>query len=554
MEFAREQKTYHFLIRPFTAFLCRGRKSVMTPAEKTALAFVDQSRPQLSAWTRTIFDFGETAWREYQSAAWYVDLLKREGFSVEEGSGGMPTAFCAHWTNGAGPTIGLYAEYDAVPGNCQDAATVKRPRPGLGEHAGGHTDPHSGLGISSLGALLATKAAMQQHGLAGTLRFTGEPAEKVRGSKPIHAAKGYYDGLDGMISFHPFYMMPLCNTVRWDTHCGAAYAMIYRFVCDEPEGWARASRDGAPIPQSHSAVRAPGANDALMMMYMASKALRDSMLPHQGGWSISEAILTAGQATADNLPAGLSEIQYMIRVPTVAMAEQATAVLDANAAAAARMAGCRYERHWVSKSRPGLANHAMARVVYRALETVGPPRWDEPAKAIAREIQHNAGVEPMAEPFLDESERLIEPETAEAILRRDLPPSQVNSTSDDYTEMCWHAPTARVYVARPALKAPAGFTYPSWVMNALGGIAGTIDPMVVCAAKTVALSALRLIEDASVRDAARQEFVERTGGGVGGERWTAPLCDYDPPIHFRWPEYVTTPRGRDWWIPTVPTT
>ena len=69
-------------------------------------------------------------------------------------------------------------------------------------------------------------------------------------------------------------------------------------------------------------MRAPGANDALMMMYMASKALRDSMLPHQGGWSISEAILTAGQATADNLPAGLAEIQYMIRVPTIAMAEQ----------------------------------------------------------------------------------------------------------------------------------------------------------------------------------------------------------------------------------------
>ena len=125
------------------------------------------SRPSLSAWTRTIFDFGETAWREYQSAAWYVERLKREGFSVEEGSGGMPTAFCAHWTNGPGPTIGMYAEYDAVPGNCQDAATVKRPRPGLSEHAGGHTDPHSGLGIGSLGGLLATKAAMQRHGIDG---------------------------------------------------------------------------------------------------------------------------------------------------------------------------------------------------------------------------------------------------------------------------------------------------------------------------------------------------------------------------------------------------
>jgi len=448
--------------------------------------------------------------------------------------------------------IGMYAEYDAVPGNCQDAATVRRPRPGLSEHAGGHTDPHSGLGIGSLGGLLACKAAMQRNGVTGTLRFTGEPAEKVRGSKPIHAAKGYYDGLAGMISFHPCFMLPLCNTTRWDTHCGAAYAMIYRFICDEPEAWGRGdwpADDAAPIPQSHSAARAPGATDALMLMYMASKSLRDSMLPHQGGWSISEAILTAGQATADNLPAGLAEIQYMIRVPTIAMAEQVSAVLDANAEAAARMTQCRVERHWVSKSRPGLANRIMARLAYEALAAVGPPRWDEAAKAVAREIQANAGTSPMQEPFLPECERLILPEAAEAVLRRDLPPSQLNSTSDDYTDMTWQAPTARLYIARPALKAPAGFAYPGWVMNALGGIAETIDPMVVCAAKTVALAALRLLEDGQAREAARREFIERTGGGIGGSRWIAPLCDYKPPIDFRWPEYVTTRRGRDWWIP-----
>ena len=520
---------------------------MVTAAQDSALTFVDQARSKLSAWTKTIFDFGETAWREYQSSAWYVDLLRQEGFSVEAGSGGMPTAFAAHWTNGSGPVIGMYGEYDAVPGNCQDAATVRRPRPGLGEPAGGHTDPHSGLGISSLGGLLATKAAMERHGIAGTLRFTGEPAEKVRGSKPIHAAKGYYDGLDGMISFHPFYMLPLCNTVRWDTHCGAAYAMIYRFICDEPEKWG--SSDAAPIPQSHSAVRAPGANDALMMMYMASKALRDSMLPHQGGWSISEAILTAGQATADNLPAALAEIQYMIRVPTVAMAEQVTAVLDANADAAARMTACRAERHWVSKSRPGLANHAVARVAYEALSTIGPPHWNEGAKELAREIQSNAGIEPMQEPFIAECEQLVSPQDAEAILRRDIPPSQINSTSDDYTDMTWHAPTARIYVARPALRGPAGFSYPSWVMNALGGMPETIDPMVDCASRTIALTALRLIEDADALKSARREFVERTGGGIGGSNWLAPLCDYEPPIHFRWPEYVTTARGRDWWIP-----
>lgn len=520
-------------------------------AQSHALDHLDSLRTELSRWTATIFDFGETAWREYQSADWYVRTLRGQGFSVEEGSAGMPTAFAAHWSNGPGPSIGLYAEYDAVPGNCQAATTRRMPRDGLSVHAGGHTDPHSGLGIAGLGGLLATKAAMERYGIRGTLRFTGEPAEKVRGSKPIHAARGYYDGLDAMLSFHPFYMLPMCNTVRWDTHCGAAHSMIYRFICDEPEAWLRAAHDGAPIPQAHSAVRAPGANDALMTMYQSSKALRDSMLPHQGGWSISEAILTAGQATADNLPAGLAEIQYMMRVPTIAMAEQVTAVLDRNARAAAEMTGCRVERHWVCKSRPGLANHAMANVVWAAMQDVGAPRFGEEAHAAARAIQESCGLQPMERPFIDELERLIDPREAEAMLRRDLPPSQLNSTSDDYTDMSWHAPLARFYVSRPALKAPPGYRYPSWVMNALGGIPATIDPMVVTAAKILACSALRLLEDEAARRAAMDEFVRRTGGGVGGSDWIAPLCDYPPPTGFRWPEYVTTPRGRDWWIPSL---
>jgi aminobenzoyl-glutamate utilization protein B len=520
----------------------------LTPAQSRAIAHVDAIKADLSVWTATIFDFGETAWREYRSAEWYVKKLREHGFSVEEGSAGMPTAFAAEWSSGSGPAIGMYAEYDAVPGNCQAASAKPEPRAGLNIQAGGHTDPHSGLGIGALGGLLATKAAMEQFGIKGTLRFTGEPAEKVRGSKPIHAAKGYYDGLDAILSFHPFYMLPMCNTVRWDTHCGAAYSMIYRFICDQPESWGM--NDGAPIPQSHSAVRAPGANDALMMMYMSSKALRDSMLTHQGGWSISEAILTAGQATADNLPAGLADIQYMMRVPTIDMAEQVSAVLDRNAQAAADMTGCRWERHWVCKSRPGLANHAMATVVWDSIQVVGAPTWGEEARSVAREIQVNLGLAPMDNPFIDELERLIEPQAAEVILRRDLPPSQRNSTSDDYTDMSWHAPLARFYIARPALKAPAGYRYPGWVMNALGGIPATIDPMVETASKVLALSALRLIEDETVRKAAMVEFKTRTGGGIGGSRWIAPLCDYDPPIHFRWPEYVTTPRGRDWWIPS----
>ncbi len=512
-----------------------------SPAQSTAIAHVAANAARLSADCTTIFDFGETAWREYRSAAWYVDRLRSEGFEVEAGSGGMPTAFCAEWSNGPGPVVGMYAEYDAVPANCQAARPERAPRDGLGYAAGGHTDPHSGLGMSGLGGLLATKAAMQAHGITGGLRFMGEPAEKVRGSKPIHAAAGYYDGLAGMLSFHPFYMLPLCNTVRWDTHCGAAYSMIFRFICDEAHLWG--ATDGAPIPQSHSDVRAPGANDALIQMYQSGRFLRDSMLSHQGGWSISEAILSTGQATADNLPATLAEIQYMMRVPTVAMAERVSGQLMQAAEAAAALTGCRVERHWVCKSRPGLANHAMAALVWDQMQAVGAPIWDKAAKDVMRQVQRNCGVTPMTDPILPACEALIAPQEAEAILRRDLAPSQINSTSDDYTDMCWHAPTARFYVARPALR---GGPYPAWAMNALGGIPATIDPMVQTAAKVLAASALRLLEDADARHAAMEEFRSRKA-----ESDIPPLCDYPPPIQFKWPEYVETARGRDWHIPSV---
>jgi aminobenzoyl-glutamate utilization protein B len=526
----------------------------MSSAKAAAQDWIAAHRPQWSEWCGTIFDFGETAWREYRSAAFYVDLLRAHGFTVEAGSGGMPTAFCAVWENGDGPTIGGYAEYDGIPGNCQAADVVRRPRDGLSPQAGGHTDPHSALGIASLAGFLAAKEAMTRHGIRGRLKFMGEPAEKVRGSKPLHAARGYYDDLDAAISFHPFYMLPLCNTVRWDTHCGAAYAMIYSFVCDEPETWLAAPSDGSPIPAYHGAARAPGANDAVVQMYLAGKALKEHIVAAGVNWSMNEAVLTMGQATADNIPAQLAQIQYICRVPTLAIAEHVTRALDHCAEHAARLAHCTWRRDWVSRSRSGLANHAMARATYANLARVGAPRFDGDAIALANRIRAACGDAAVERPFLAATETLIEPQAAEAELRQMLAPTQTHFTSDDYTEYTWHAPTARLYVGRPTLAARAdGHGWPAWAMNALGGLAPCIDPMTEVAGTTIAWTILDLLEQPALLAEAKAEFVARTGGGVGGSRWVAPLGDYPPPIHFRWPEYVETPRGRrEWVIPTEP--
>jgi aminobenzoyl-glutamate utilization protein B len=522
----------------------------MMESKRTAFDLVTARHRDWSQWNAHIWELAETAWREYRSCEWYVEMLRAEGFTVEAGSGGMPTAFSATWSNGKGPAIMAYAEYDAVPGNCQVADTFRAPRKGLSRFAGGHTDPHSALGMGSLVGALAAKSAMEKHGITGTIRFMGEPAEKVRGSKPIHAAKGYYDGLDAIISFHPHYMMPYCNTARWDTHCGPYYAAIYEFLCDQPETWLQGvtkDQAGMPIPAAHTEARAPGANDAVVAMYTLSKMLRDHMLPHTGTWTLNETILASGQATADNLAAQMALIMFAARAPNLDMLQKIYAVLDRNAEAAAAMANCTVNRHWVSKSKPGLANHAMADITFGNLELAGAPRYGAEAVRTAQALQKELGLTPMPQPFADELGQLITPQEAERRVRHDIPAWQTHYTSDDYTDMTWHAPTVRFYVGRAVLKAPAGYAYPEWAMNALGGIPCCIDPTVATAAKTIAGTILDLMSDRTLLKRVQDEFRERKAQSTDPGPW----CNYPPPIDFPWPEYIETRRGREWWIPAT---
>ena len=119
--------------------------TVNESAKTTALDWIESHRQWLSDFHQEIWRYAEPAYREYRSAQAYVDLLRRHGFTVEEGSGQMPTAFSATWGRG-GPTLASFAEYDAVPGNSQQPVPYQAPREGLHPWAAGHTDPHSSSG------------------------------------------------------------------------------------------------------------------------------------------------------------------------------------------------------------------------------------------------------------------------------------------------------------------------------------------------------------------------------------------------------------------------
>jgi aminobenzoyl-glutamate utilization protein B len=84
-----------------------------------------------------------------------------------------------------------------------------------------------------------------------------------------------------------------------------------------------------------------------------------------------------------------------------------------------------------------------------------------------------------------------------------------------------------------------------WAMN---GYSHCIEPGIVTAAKTIGITIVDLLINPSGLAMAKEEFLERTGGGVGGSKWVPPLLsrDFYPPIDLPWPEYITTQRGYEW--------
>jgi aminobenzoyl-glutamate utilization protein B len=528
-----------------------GEEADTYDAKEHALKWVDDNEEWLSEFHEEIWEYAEPAWREYETVDAYVELLRDEGFEVEEGSGDMPTAFVAEYSHGSGePVIATYAEYDAVPENNQKPVPRKEPRDGYHPYAAGHTDPHSALGVGALGGALATKSALEEFDVDGKIRLFGEPAEKVCGSKPVHAAKGYFDENDAHISFHPY----STNTALWDTHSGSYWNIVFEFEAENPQEWSE--RD--LIPQSgtsHAEARCPGAIDAVCLMYTNTKYTKEAMFPHTGTWTLNEYIMTAGQKTSDNLTPRISQIQYSFRSPTLDIQERILDVLRNNAQQAADATSCTVNERWVAKTRIGLANHAITQLTYNNLELVGAPEYDEEAREFGRQIQENLGMEPMDDPFDEGAQQLLPPQEYEKKQRKSLPEWQDNFSSDDYVDYTWHAPTVRLYTGRPRLKPPEDdpeYSYPEWTYNALGGVPEVIDPGTFVGSKTIAATMLDLMTKPEALARAQEEFEERTGGGVGGDDWVPPLLseDYIPPVDLPWPEYVEREGEREWYMPT----
>ena len=167
-------------------------------AKATAHEWVDANAETLKRMNQSIWSYAETGLDERRSAKELIDLLKANGFEVEEGVAGMPTAFVATYGSGR-PVIGVLAEYDALPGLSQDKVPERQERSNV---SAGHGCGHSVFGTASTGAAIAVKQALAAGGIPGTIKLYGTPAEETGIGKTYMLREGYFRDDDVILSWH----------------------------------------------------------------------------------------------------------------------------------------------------------------------------------------------------------------------------------------------------------------------------------------------------------------------------------------------------------------
>ena len=472
-----------------------------------AARWVDDNSAEMAEMSDKIFVYAEPGLREYKSSRLLIDYLKRNGFDVEAGVSGMPTAFSSAWGE-KGPVIGFFAEYDATPGHSQRAVPWDEPAVPYGA---GFTDAHNMLGVASCFAAMALKEAAEHDGLHVRIKLIGTPAEKLCVGKPFMARDGFFEGMDALLAWHPGGPTSVLGEVWPLTYM----SMVFEFKVESAAGG-----------QSGD-VSYPGALDAAVLMYNNVNTMKEHMpaLMRRGG-SINEFIMTGGQCTVSTPE--FSQLVYAWRTSNLPDQDAIRRVIERCAQGAAIASDCKVEPRLLTAVRTGLPNTTMTNLVWANLKEHGPNKYTDEDKAFAREIQRNLGHKETEQPY---DLTIVEPEKAYGAFH----------PADDVNEFTWHAPTARLYVSKAMVR---GFRYPRWVESALCGM-GATHRMGETAAKVLAASAIDLLKKPEALKEAKAEFARRRS-----ERWEKPLIPLGakPPVGLRWPEWVDRP-GSEWWIP-----
>jgi len=341
--------------------------------DQSYLSVIDEKRELLENTANFLWENPELAFTEYKSAAYFCDVLRKEGFAVEENLAGIKTAFSGTFGSGK-PVIGLLGEFDALSGLSQVSGVTEQCSAG-GE--AGHGCGHNLLGTAPLGAALAVKRYLEETGASGTVVYFGCPGEEGGSGKAFMARDGVFDGLDAALTWHPSDMTKVRTYLSL-----ANYQILYKF-------------DGIPSHAGGKPELGRSALDAVELMNVGVQFLREH-IPSSS--RIHYAITDAG-GMSPNVVQGHAEVLYLIRGVDNQIVKELYDRVNDIAKGAALMTGTKESHVFIKACSNCVVNEAMQRMLQEKMDQITPPKPTEEEEAFARKMTLDAlGHVPAADP------------------------------------------------------------------------------------------------------------------------------------------------------------
>src|SRR5690242_7514950 len=175
-----------------------------TPGKEAAMKAdlagqIDSMKKQAQVMVDSVFSFGELGFQEFETSKYLTGILEKEGFKIDRGIAGIPTAWVASWGEGK-PVISLGSDIDDIPQASQKPAVAWHEP--LIEGAPGHGEGHnSGVPMNILAALSVKKVMEREH-LKGTIRLWPGVAEELVGTKAYYVRAGLFKDVDICLFTH----------------------------------------------------------------------------------------------------------------------------------------------------------------------------------------------------------------------------------------------------------------------------------------------------------------------------------------------------------------
>jgi aminobenzoyl-glutamate utilization protein B len=450
--------------------------------------YIDEHAESFGDVAQEIWDLAELGYQENESSALLQATLAQAGFEIEAGVAGIPTAFVASWRQGNGPTVGILAEFDALPGITQDRSPVRAP---ISSKPQGHACGHHLFGTGSTAAAIATKEWMEATGQGGEIRLYGTPAEEGGAGKVYMVRAGLFDDVDIVLHWHPS-----------DNNNASAHSTLSNKSAKFRFHGVSAHAAGAP-ERGRSALDAVEAMDNMVNM-MREHVPQETRIHY---------VITYGGA-APNVVPDFAEVFYYVRNPDPANVKALFERVVKAAEGAALGTGTTMDYEVIHGLYNLLPNVALQEAMYANLKDVGGVLYDDEEWNFAETIHETF----TAKALPVESAAEIQPFTVT---------DEGSGGSTDVADVSWMVPTGGMGAATWV----PGTSAHSWQAIAAGGTTIGEKGMIV-ATKTLAMTAVDLFTRPELVAAAKTELAERIPDGWVYEPL---LGDRDPPLDYRKP-------------------